>query len=309
MNMYFAPLEGITGYIYRNAHREMFGGCDAYYAPFVTPVENERLSIKCLRDIVPEKNNVNLRVQVLANKPDAFFRFENEIKSMGYSEVNLNFGCPSGTVVKKGRGSGALREPELLDDFMNEVFQSTSLKVSVKTRVGFYDGEEMDNLMNIYNKYPLTSLIIHPRTRQDYYKGEPRMDIFTKAYRNSVNKVCYNGNVFTLEDYERICASYPDLEGVMIGRGAVANPAIFREIRGGAPLSTRELIEFSDLLAERYMEVLKSDAYTLHKLKEIWIYMMNNYPQEKKILKLVKKSGSVRELKKAVENLGEIITL
>jgi len=306
MNLYFAPLEGITGYIFRNTHFEMFGGCDAYYAPFITPVENEKLSIKSLRDITCERNNVNLKVQVLTNKADAFMRFEKEIKLLGYDEVNLNFGCPSGTVVKKGRGAGFLRETELLDEFLTDVFNNTPLRISVKTRVGFWEPSEMEELLGIYNKYELTNLIIHPRTRQDYYNGNPRMDTFKKAYDNSKNKVCYNGNVLNKDDYKSISESYPELEGVMIGRGAITNPAIFREIRGGESLCRDELIEFSNLLSTRYFEVLKSDAYTLHKLKEVWLYMMKNYPEEKKILKAVKKANTVKDLNEAIKKLGQI---
>lgn len=301
--LYFAPMEGITGYIYRNAHAEFFGGCDAYYAPFITPVENEKLSLKCLRDIEPEKNKVNLRVQVLTNSPDAFFRFEDRICSMGYDYVNINLGCPSGTVVKKDRGAGFLRNTDGLYDFLKGVFESTSLAVSVKTRVGFFDADEFDALMEIYNKFPLDSLIVHPRTRQDYYKGDVRMDAFDKAYRTSKNPLCYNGNILKADDYNRICSEYPDIKGVMIGRGAIANPAIFREIRGGEPLKAEELIEFTHILSERYYDVLRSDAYTLHKLKEIWLYMMSNYPDEKKILKAVKKSSSVADLKNAIKEI------
>ncbi len=301
--LYFAPMEGITGYIYRNAHAEFFGGCDAYYAPFITPVENEKLSLKCLRDIEPEKNKVNLRVQVLTNSPDAFFRFEDRICSMGYDYVNINLGCPSGTVVKKDRGAGFLRNTDGLCDFLKGVFESTSLAVSVKTRVGFFDADEFDALMEIYNKFPLDSLIVHPRTRQDYYKGDVRMDAFDKAYRTSKNPLCYNGNIFKTDDYNRICGEYPDIKGVMIGRGAIANPAIFREIRGGEPLKAEELIEFTHILSERYYDVLRSDAYTLHKLKEIWLYMMTNYPEEKKILKALKKASSVADLKNAIKEI------
>lgn len=304
--LYFAPMEGITGHIYRNTHAELFGMCDAYYAPFITPVENEKLSLKCLRDIEPEKNKVNLRVQVLTNSPDAFFRFEDRICAMGYDYVNINLGCPSGTVVKKDRGAGFLRNTDGLYDFLRSVFESTSLRVSVKTRVGFFDADEFDALMEIYNRFPLDSLIVHPRTRQDYYKGDVRMDAFQKAYHTSKNPLCYNGNILTTDDYNRICTEYSEIKGVMIGRGAIANPAIFREIRGGDKLRTEELIEFTNILAERYYEVLRSDAYTLHKLKEIWLYMMSNYPEEKKILKAVKKSSNVADLKYAISRLKEI---
>ena len=307
MKLYFAPLEGITTYTYRNTHAEMFGGCDQYFAPFITPSDNEKLSIKCLRDIVPEKNGkVKLMVQVLTNKAESFLKFEEKIKELGYNEVNINLGCPSGTVVKKNRGSGFLREPEELDRFLDEVFSASKLKISVKTRTGFASGEEMERLLGIYNKYPLKERIIHPRARQDFYNGIPDDGVFEKAYLASENPVFYNGNVFSAEEYAEKIEKFPQIDGVMLGRGAVANPAIFREIRGGEKLKTVELAEFTQRLADRYLPVLGSEVYTLHKLKEIWMYAMWNYPEEKKLLKAIKKSNKLCDLLGAVRQLPEI---
>ena len=179
MKLYFAPLEGITTYTYRNAHAEIFGGCDGYFAPFITPSDNERLSLKSLRDIVPERNKVGRLIpQVLTNRCDCFLKFEVMIKDLGYSEIDSNIGCPSGTVVNKNRGAGFLRDVSGVDRFLNEVFERTALNVSVKTRAGFWSCDELEELMKVYNKYPMESLIIHPRTREDFYKGEPHMEAF-----------------------------------------------------------------------------------------------------------------------------------
>lgn len=304
MELCFAPLEGITTYTYRNTHAQVFGGCDVYYAPFITPSDNEKLSLKSLRGIVPEKNRVERLVpQVLTNRGDSFLKFEEKIRELGYDEVNINIGCPSGTVVKKNRGAGFLRDPEGIEQFFDEVFEKSELKISVKTRTGFSSDEEFGRILEIYNKYQMESLIVHPRTRADFYNGEPNMELFCRAYKDSTNRLCYNANVFSVEDFKRIEADFPNLSGVMIGRGAIANPAIFREIKGGKPLEVCELIEFTNLLAERYLEVLGSEVYTLHKLKEIWMYTMWNFPEEKKILKAIKKSNKLPDLLGAIKGL------
>ena len=305
MKLYFAPLEGITTNVYRNAHFEMFGGCDEYYAPFITPSDNEKITRKGLKDIFPEENRYNLKIQVLANKSEAFLKFEKKVASLGYDEININLGCPSSTVVKKGRGSGFLREREALDNFLYEIFSQTNARVSIKTRTGFHSGEEMEELIEIYNKYPLSLLIIHPRARSDFYKGEPDMEVFQKAYQKSNNKVCYNGNVFNASDFDNICKNYPDIDSVMLGRGAIVNPAIFRELKGGKKITTDELVEFSMLLLDRYNAVLRSDTYTLNKLKELWLYGMWNFPEEKKILKAIKKSDKLSDLVNAIHLLPE----
>lgn len=304
MNLYFAPLEGITTYIYRKTHMEMFGGCDEYYAPFIVPSDDEKITKRSLKDILPENNGgYKLQVQVLTNKSESFLKFEKIIKDLGYNEVNINLGCPSGTVVSKGRGAGFLRDTEGLDKFLSEVFEKTDLKVSVKTRVGFFDSNEMEELLRIYNKYHLTELIVHPRVREDYYKGDVDVKCFDFTYDNSKNPLCYNGNVFSVSDYKNITEKFTDLKSVMIGRGAVANPAIFREIRGGAKMSGEEFLLFTERLAQNYMEVLKSETFTLHKLKEVWFYMMQSFGDSKKTAKKLKKAQKLNEFLGALNEL------
>lgn len=306
MKLYFAPMEGITPYTYRNTHAEVFGGCDEYFAPFIVPTENERISRKTMRDILKKNNSAKIKPQVLCSSGEAFIRFVEKLKYPGYDEVNLNLGCPSGTVVKKMRGAGALKGPDALDRFLDFIFSNTDIKISIKTRTGFYSHDEFDELLKIFNKYPACELIVHPRIREEFYKGEPNIKSFEKAYNNSNHKLCYNGDIFSKEDFEKITSKYDRLNSVMIGRGAIKNPAIFREIKGGEKLKTSELVRFSGLLGERYMELLKSEVYTLHRLKEMWIYCMLNYPDEKKILKAVKKSNKLSELNDAINCLPEL---
>lgn len=304
MKLYFAPLEGITTNIYRNTHAEVFGGCDGYYAPFITPSDNEKISRKGLRDVVPEKNEgLSLSVQVLTNRADSFLKFARKIRGLGYREVNINLGCPFERVIQKGRGAGMLKDKEALDRFLDGVFSGTDLLVSVKTRIGFRSGEEMERLSEVFNCYPLSLLIIHPRTREDFYKGTPDMAVFSKAYEQAASPVCYNGDILTGEDFNRISDQYPELSGVMIGRGAVKNPALFREIRGGEKLTTQELVAFSDRLSENYYEVLRSETFTLQKLKEVWGYMLQNFPEEAKIAKGIKKATSRAELSEIIHRL------
>ena len=304
MNLYFAPLEGITTSIYRNTHVAIFGGCHAYYAPFITPSDNEKVSRKGLREVLPNKNQGQaLKVQVLTNHAVSFLRFVKKIKTIGYEEVNINLGCPFERVVRKGRGAGFLLQPDLLDQFLYDVFASADIKISIKTRTGYASSEELERLLEIFNQYPLTQLTIHPRTREDFYKGAPDMEAFAVAYAASANPICYNGDITSWEDYQRIVSQFPALEGVMIGRGAVSNPALFREIQGGESVKTEELVLFTEKLTENYYDVLQSEIFTLHKLKEVWAYMMQNFPNEKKIAKAICKASTIQDLQQAVKSL------
>ena len=307
MKLYFAPLEGITSYIYRNTHAEYFGGCDGYYTPFISPSDNTKIGRKGFRDIIPENNTVICpTVQVLTNNAVSFVKFTEKLKEYGYHEININLGCPSGTVVNKKRGSGLLREYELLESFLDEIFEKSDIKISIKTRTGFYSSDEFERLMDLYNKYPLELLIVHPRCREDFYKGEPDYTSFEKAYKNSKNKLCFNGNVFSVADYKNIAEKYPALDSVMLGRGVVANPALFREINGGKKLTTAEMVEFTEILQQKYSAVLSSDYFTMHKLKEIWLFMMWNFPEQTKVLKTVRRTDKLSELMRAIHTLPEI---
>lgn len=307
MKLYFAPLEGITSYIYRNTHAEYFGSCDGYYTPFISPSDNTKIGRKGFRDIIPENNTViRPTVQVLTNNAVSFVKFTEKLKEYGYDEININLGCPSGTVVNKKRGSGLLREYELFQSFLDEIFEKSDIRISIKTRTGFYSSDEFERLMDLYNKYPLELLIVHPRCREDFYKGEPDYTVFEKAYKNSKNKLCFNGNVFSAADYKNIAEKYPALDSIMLGRGAVANPALFREINGGKKLTTAEMVEFTEILQQKYSAVLSSDYFTMHKLKEIWLFMMWNFPEQTKVLKTVRRTDKLSELMRAIHTLPEI---
>lgn len=307
MKLSFAPMEGVTSYIYRNTHAEYFGGCDEYYTPFISPSDNAKIGRKGFKDMLPENNTVvKPIVQTLTNNAQSFIKFAQKVKEYGYEEINLNLGCPSGTVVNKKRGSGLLREPMLLESFLDEIFAKSDIQISIKTRTGFYTSEEFEKLLMLYNKYPLKELIVHPRCREDFYKGEISYEAFDKAYSLAKSPLCYNGNIFTAEDYGRIIQKYPKLNHVMLGRGAVANPALMREIKGGSKITTSEMVEFTEILAERYNAILSSDHFTMHKLKEIWLFMMWNFPKEEKVLKTVRRTEKLSELMHAIHTLPEI---
>lgn len=137
MKFYFAPMEGITIYLYRNAYEKFFGEIDKYFTPFIMPNGKRIFKTRELQDVLPENNEgICVVPQILTKKPEEFIKTEKELKAMGYEEVNLNVGCPSKTVVSKGKGSGFLKEPEELDDFLIEIFEKLDMKISVKTRIG-----------------------------------------------------------------------------------------------------------------------------------------------------------------------------
>lgn len=304
MKIYFAPMEGVTGYIFRNAHQKYFGGIDKYFMPFLSPNHTNSFSAREKKDMMPE-NNEGLFVvpQILTNKAEYFIQTANLLKGLGYDEVNLNVGCPSGTVTAKKRGAGFLSELEALDEFLDQIFHTLDMKISVKTRLGVEDPEEFGPLLDIYNDYPMEELIIHPRIREDFYKGKPRLGYFEKAVQESKNKLCYNGNLFTREQYEDWQKQFPGVDTIMLGRGAIANPALPLMIKDETPLDTNAFLHFHREIVDGYLAWNNGDKNVLFKMKELWFYFGQLYPDAKKELKKIKKSQTVKAYLEIAEEL------
>lgn len=304
MKFYLAPLEGITGYVYRNAYEELFGGIDRYFAPFISPNKSRSFKTKELRDVLPENNiGIDIVPQLITNNAEETIHTAGKLKAFGYDEININLGCPSGTVVTKFKGSGFLAKTDELDRFLYEIFEADITKISVKTRIGKDDPEEMYKLMEIYNKYPLTELIIHPRIQKDYYKNTPNMEIFNYALEKSISPVCYNGDIFTKEDYDIFTKNNPNVNMVMMGRGILRNPSLINEIKNGTKADKSTLRLFHDKIFEGYRQCIPEDMNVLYKMKEFWFYMCNSFTNKEKVLKKIRKSQSIQDYKIAVSSI------
>lgn len=304
MQLYQAPLEGISGYIYRQALHDIFGGVDKYYAPFISPYEKRIITEREINQLRPEHNqNMYLVPQILTMDASGFRELTNWLNAnFGYDEFNLNFGCPSGTVVSKGRGAGSLSDLEKLKDFLDTATDNFPYKLSIKTRLGLHNTDEFHEILDLYNQYNLEELIIHPRIRDELYKGLPHMDIYLDTEPISRNPVVYNGNIYSKDDYDRALTNLGDnTQAIMIGRGMLANPAIFRELKGGASLCSSELGDFLGLILDGYSADFSGETPVLHKMKEIWSYMgdslMVRYHVDASVIKKLKKSKTLREYK------------
>lgn len=316
MILELAPLEGITTYIYRNAYARHFGSIDKYYTPFLSLHKEKEFNHKERQEILPG-NNAGIMVipQVLTNSSEDFLKAAKKLQDLGYEEVNINFGCPSGTVTTKAKGAGMLAEPERLDRFLEEIFEKTSVKISVKTRLGMDEPEEWPRLLGIYNKYPLQELIIHARVREDFYKNTPNWDAFGQAVEESKNPVCYNGDIFTVADYERLINTFPKLERVMLGRGMIVNPGLADALHENAEAGQQKPVNgtgldsvdfrclqaFHDEIYAAYKQLMPGERNTLFKMKELWFYMVHNFPDAEKYAKKLRKANSCAEYESCIK--------
>ena len=304
MKYYLAPMEGITGHIYRNAYEKYFHNIDKYFTPFIVPNQSVSLKTKELKDLLPQNNKgLNIVPQILTNNAEGFILTANKLKQLGYEEINLNLGCPAGTVVSKKRGSGFLAYPEELDKFLDEIYKIDNMKISIKTRLGKERADEFYKLIEIYNKYPLEELIIHPRTREDFYGNTPNLEVFKDALKLSKHSICYNGDIFTLNSYNKIINEFPEVNKVMLGRGILANPGLIGEIKNNE-FANKEIIKmFHDEIFENYTILLNEDKNAMYRMKELWGYMSHIFTNNKKYYKKIKKAQKAIDYKNAVNSL------
>jgi tRNA-dihydrouridine synthase len=322
MDISLAPMEGITTYIFRNAIDKYYGGIDRYYTPFITA---SHLKGRELRDVCPE-NNQGMRTipQILTNDAELFLLIVKQLAAIGYREVNLNLGCPSGTVVGKGRGSGFLAEPEKLDKFLYQIFEgrdtlekdiNDKIKFSIKTRLGKNSLTEWDEVLKVYIKYPIDELIIHPRLRKDFYTGEVHLDEFKKGAdmfraRDEENpdsfatEIIYNGDIVDLDSYKRLAekVNITEENPIMIGRGLIMNPNLANELKAGETeeFDKRKFKEFINEIKENYIEEMSGEKQVVMKMKGLWAYFGEGLGLDKKKMKEIYKANRLAEYTNAI---------
>ncbi len=298
-----APMEGLTGYVFRKVHAECFGALDRYYTPFLPPPRlGSTFGKRNLKELDPANNqSLDVIPQLLTKNADEFVWASRLLEQMGYNEVNLNLGCPSGTVTAKGKGSGFLRDLDALEAFLTDVCERSVLPVSVKTRIGVEDDAEYDDILAMYCRCPLAELIVHPRVQKDRYQGKPRWEPYGESLEKAPFPVAYNGDVFNLEDLDKLTSAFPQTQHVMLGRGLLANPALVRMAAGGAPATATELRHLHDRLFCEYEKDM--GANVVFRMKEWWFYTKCAFENPLAVHRMVRKARKVDEYLASVERI------
>ena len=306
MNYYFAPMEGITDSVFRRAHHAHFSGITRYYMPFISPTVHRALTPREARE-VPKADSVPFEAvpQLLTKVPEDFLWAAGQCRDLGYDEVNLNLGCPSGTVTAKGKGSGMLRDPDQLDRFLDTIFRDAPLPISVKTRLGFESPEEFPRLLEIFNQYPIRELTVHPRVRKAFYDGAVDMEAFRYCLEVSKAPVCYNGNLSSVSQIEAFSREFPQVKSVMIGRGLVGDPGMLTP--GGTTVAALE--RFLEQLAEEYCVVFGSQRNAMFRLKENWRHLLCRFENSEKLGKRLRKTTDIQEYRSIVQEILHTLPL
>lgn len=311
MKIYLAPMEGITGYVYRNAlHNLCNGKIDKYYTPFIAPRPKKGMHDRERRDLLPENNqDVSLVPQILTNSAPDFTNLATEIHELyGYQEINLNLGCPSKTVVSRGKGSGFLSNPKELDHFLMQIFDQRDKKgqqydISLKTRLGVSDPDEIWNLLSIYEKYPVSELTVHVRVQSDYYKKPARMSYMSEIKNRYPGELAYNGDIFTVKNYAK-CTDVQEMP-LMLGRGVIRNPFLPLMLKG-VDVEKQEAKErlkvFHKAIYEGYQADMDIVPVIFH-MKELWAYIGDVFVEADKARKHLRKAKNRSEYEEAVREM------
>ena len=310
---YAAPMEGLTGWRWRQVQHEMFGGAALYVTPFVSPNGNFSFQRKELEEMDPERNRgIPVVPQILTNRAEYFVWAAKECRSRGWAQIDLNLGCPSGTVVARNRGAGFLGTPRELETFLDEIFEKCPLKISIKTRIGMECPDEWAPLLKIYQKFPMKELIIHPRLQKEGYKGTPHLEAFAEAVEALQCPLCYNGDITSPESLTQILTKLPSIDTVMIGRGILQNPGLLQELKAASTESVALpsceerlaiLKEFHTSLLTGYQEIMSGDTNTLYKMKDLWTFLSHSFESPDKYVKKIRKATDASDYKLAVNAL------
>jgi len=314
MQIYFAPLEGITGYVFRNAYAKYYGGVDKYFTPFISPHTKKLMDTREKRDILPE-NNQGLYIvpQVLTNKAEELIDICKQLREeYGYEEINLNLGCPSKTVTTKGKGSGFLEYPDQMEEFFDRFFKVSDVKLSIKTRIGYWEVEEAERLFNLYERFPFEEVIIHPRLGSEMYKGTPHYDVFESYLERTKHSLCYNGDINSVEELQRLDCKWEKCDKFVLGRGLIARPGMLHpqyvceNVETMLQLTQEERVRFQnfhDEILAGYDDYMSGDRNTLFKMKELWTWWAVMFPGQEKVLKKIKKTNTLNEYQMLVKSL------
>ena len=300
MRYYFAPLEGLTDSVYRRLHHKYFPGLDRYYTPFLSPTVHRSLTGRENREIPPAGElGYDVVPQVLTKNPGDFLWLAQQCADRGYREINLNLGCPSGTVTAKGKGAGMLIDPESLRLFLDGIFREAPLPVSVKTRIGFASPEEFPGLVEIFNDYPIKELTVHPRIRKAFYSGDIDKDAFTYAYTHIKCPLCYNGDLCSTDDIEKVNNAFPGIHAVMLGRGLIGDPGML------CPSGTtvQKLEAFHEELLQRYIEAFGGSRNAMFRLKEHWRHLLCKFENTEKLGKQLRKATELVQYREIVQQI------
>lgn len=304
-NLSLGPFQGITDMVFRNTFKRHFGGIDKYYTPFFTGIRTEHSKRLRTDEISPDCNDIaTLTPQILSNDAEEIVRFAKQCKEMGYKEVNLNMGCPFPRVANKRHGCGLMPYPDLVNQILDTVFANTDILFSIKCRLGHFKPDEIIPMIEVFNRYPLSELIIHPRTGKQMYTGEADVECFKTLITCIKAPLVYNGDIVSVESFKRISEEVSPVSSFMLGRGILANPFLAEEICGTDTGDRRQrLYDFVRELYNARLQQAGGSPKVIGRMKELWSYLMHSFAEPQQVWRRIKKLNGLEEYEDAVRRI------
>ena len=294
MEIYFAPLQGFTDFVFRNSHAKYFSGVNKYFTPFLR-VEDGDVRKKDKNDLISSETfeNKELVPQIIANKKEDVEILVQFVAKQGFKACDLNFGCPFPLQTKHFYGAGIWDKPEKVEEVFSSLKQFPEIEFSLKMRLGNTGVSQTLDLIDLINSTKFRFVTVHPRLGKQMYDGEIDFDSFDVLYSKIQKPLIFNGDLKNVKDIENIITKYPKLNGVMIGRGLLANPFLAENfLKNNSEFDKKRFLEFHNDLINGYLALYNnSDFMVLDKMKTFWTYS----ERDKKVLKKIKKSKSLQE--------------
>ena len=303
LTIFAAPLQGFTESAWRNAHEKIFGNIDVYYIPFIR-VEKGTIRNKDLREVSHQANKVRRAIpQIIASTPPEVQTLIPYLSEQGYKEIDLNMGCPFPLIANRQKGSGILPHPEIVANLLQEIAHYPEIKFTVKMRLGWQSEEEWKQILPLLNHSCVQQITLHPRIGKQQYKGSTNLEMFKSFYELCELPLVYNGDLNTIEDIEKIKTLFPNIKGIMLGRGLLANPALAETLRTGKVYTytelTRKIYDMHQLIEKELRQTIEGgDNQLLQKLKTMWEYLLPD--MEKKSKKAILKAREITEYQKKI---------
>ena len=272
-----APMEGVTDIAFRQviAHA---GRPDLFFTEFtnVSSYASEKGRSNALERLQIASTDSPIIAQIWGKNPEHFATTAEALEGLGFSGIDLNFGCPDKNVNRAGGGAAMIKTPELAVACFENAKKHTNLPVSVKTRLGWSKPEEYhDWLSTLLAKHP-AALTVHLRTKKEMSKVPAHYELIPEIIklRNDISpetKLIINGDIKNREHALELHAKFPEVDGFMIGRGVFSNPYCFTD---HTP-TREELMELLNLHLDLYE---KYNFKSYEPLKHFFKIYINNFP-------------------------------
>lgn len=310
--IYLAPLQGLTDHTFRKVFPKHFGGIDRTYTPYFSVNSNSMpAKAKLEKFLNSGREHFEIIPQVLTSDARAFIRFSQMVSEMGINMVNLNMGCPFPVVTKKGKGAGMLPHPDKVDLFLEEISEGSKTEISLKVRLGLQSENEIFELVPVFNRYPVKEIIIHPRIGSEYYEGTPYRGLYAELESQLLTGVIYNGDIFSVKDYNSLKDQFPETEKIMLGRGILQNPFLCEEIKGIRSKGSntgRLYVYLEELVHELSSDRSKGKKFP-QGIKEFWWHLSKSFDHAEAVFDLIKVENTFEGYFKAVEKVFSVSSL